>query len=180
MKTYWLAFLLLFVFSACRPNKTVEANDWTSFAKSSGMAPEKEGAIAADFEYTLKGGKKEKLSDNRGKVVFLNFWATWCYPCKKEMPDIEKLNTQFSGRNFRVLAVSAGEGAAKVEPFLKHFPYQFEFAFDENSAISAQYQVSMLPTTLIIGPKGEILGQAIGPRNWNQKDFTDQLEKLIP
>ena len=144
------------------------------------MAPEKTGELATDFSYQLTTGKTEKLSDNRGQVVFLNFWATWCYPCKKEMPDVERLQTLFKGKKFRVLAVSAGEGPSKVKPFLKRYPYQFDFAYDPDSTISGLYQVSMLPTTLIIGPDGTILARAVGPRKWDAKDFTDQLAKLLP
>ena len=180
MKRFLLPLLALFLISACEPKETAKADDWQSFAQSAGMAPEKVGEKATDFEYTLSTGKKEKLSSNQGQVVFLNFWATWCYPCKKEMPDVERLQVMFKDRNFRVLAVSAGEGPRKVEPFLKRYPYQFDFAYDEDSKISGIYQVSMLPTTLIIGPDGQILAKAVGPRKWDEKDFTDQLEKIIP
>ncbi|OGH03198.1 MAG: hypothetical protein A2600_08425 [Candidatus Lambdaproteobacteria bacterium RIFOXYD1_FULL_56_27] len=178
MKKLILIALMGLSLAACE-TKPKPNRDFATFAKEAGMAPEEPGQLAMDFEYKLLGGPTEKLSDNRGKFVFLNFWATWCYPCKQEMPDIEKLLAHMQGKPFRVLAVSVGEGAEKVAPFKRDFPYSFDFVLDGDAKISDLYKVRMLPTTLLIDPQGRIIAKAVGPRQWAAEEFYRELDPLV-
>lgn len=168
------------ILGGCEKDKPAATGDFRQFLETAGMAPELPGQEAPDFEYELLDGTQGKLSDHRGKLVFLNFWATWCLPCKKEMPDIEELQTQMKGRPFSILAVSTGEGKEKVGLYHKSFPYGFPFALDPDSNISRKYDVSMLPTTYLIGPEGKILAKAIGPRHWSAEEFVNQVRGQLP
>ncbi|MDT8448197.1 MAG: TlpA disulfide reductase family protein [bacterium] len=175
--TLILAALLL---AGCEKKPAETSGSWAQFAETAGMAPDQVGQRAPDFDYVLLEGQTGRLSDHQGKLVFLNFWATWCLPCKKEMPDIEELSSLMKGKPFVILAVSSGEGAEKVSLYHKKFPYSFPFAMDADGAISAKYEVNLLPSTFLISPEGEIIGKAIGPRHWSADEFINQLEGLLP
>lgn len=132
--------------------------------------PEKPIALS-DFDYTLLDGKKERLSSNRGKLVFLNFWATWCYPCRKEMPDMEALASEMKGEPFRILAVNYGDEPEKVKRFADQYKYRFDIVTDNKKVIATSLSVKGLPTTLIIDTRGRFLGRLIGPADWKKESF---------
>lgn len=118
------------------------------------------------FEYTATSGRKGSLSGHRGEVIFLNFWATWCVPCKQEMPDMEELYHLMKDEKFRMLAVAFNESDKKVGKFLKKYPYSFDIIPDQDNKIGGKFFITGLPTTLIIDKKGKLLGKAMGPRDW--------------
>ena len=122
--------------------------------------------LPENFDYLTTNGKKGALKQHRGQVIFLNFWATWCVPCKHEMPDMEELNTLMKGENFVMLAVAFNESEQKTARFLKQFPYSFSIIPDEKNEIGKPFFITGLPTTLILDKKGQLLGKAMGPRNW--------------
>jgi thiol-disulfide isomerase/thioredoxin len=122
--------------------------------------------LPENFEYLTTSGKKGELKQHRGQVIFLNFWATWCVPCKHEMPDMEELNTLMKGENFVMLAVAFNESDQKIARFLKQFPYSFSIIPDEKNEIGKPFFITGLPTTLILDKEGQLLGKAMGPRNW--------------
>ena len=131
-----------------------------------------------NFKYQLINGKNEELADNKGKIIFLNFWATWCFPCKKEMPDFEEIKKLMEGENFRILAVSFSEPAKKVKDFLKIYPYSFDVIVDPDNKIGSKLNISGLPTTLILDKNLEVLATAVGPRRWKNKDFVHFLKQI--
>jgi len=177
----WLllaAVVLLFGCDKTSPEDSSQNPDFSQFAVVADMQPAQAGVVAPDFSYTLLDGRTGKLSDEHGKIVMLNFWATWCYPCKREMPDLDKLQAYMKGKPFRLLTVSASQGVEQVAPYTRKFPYPFDYVLDPQSILSELYKVDMLPTTLIIDKNGVILAKAIGPRQWSSPEFFRQMDIL--
>jgi len=131
-----------------------------------------------DFTYLLLDGRREMLSANRGKLVFLNFWATWCYPCRKEMPDMEVLADSLKKAPFRMLAVNFGDETEQVRRFVERHRYTFDILIDQDKSIASRLAVQGLPTTVIIDGKGRVLARLIGPANWKDEEFKHVFEAL--
>ncbi|NOY78290.1 MAG: TlpA family protein disulfide reductase [Calditrichaeota bacterium] len=137
---------------------------------------------AMDFTATDLDGNQVKLSDFRGKVVFLNFWATWCPWCVKEMPSMQTLLTNLQkkyGNQFVILAVDAGESASQVKNWLKGKNLKFHFVLDPKSQVNGMYGVRGLPSTYIVKKNGEILGRAVGARDWSTEAAHNLFEALL-
>lgn len=128
-----------------------------------------------DFQYRLLDGKRESLAVNDGSIVLLNFWAVWCFPCKKEMPDLEELKHKMKGEKFRILAINSGDKPSRVKGFLRKFPYSFDVVLDENRDITNQLNVVGLPTTFIMDKKRQVVGKIMGPIDWKDETFVDYL-----
>lgn len=135
---------------------------------------------APDFTLSGPDGKPVKLSSLRGKVVLLNFWATWCPPCREEMPSMEKLYQSFRGRpDFVMLAVSSGETKAVVDQFLKKTPYSFPILLDPTGEVSAMYSISAIPTTYLIDAKGVVIAGIRGAHDWATPALLKELGGLL-
>jgi peroxiredoxin len=119
-------------------------------------------SMAQDFTVTDLDGNSVKLSDFRGQYVFLNFWATWCPPCKAEMPEIEKIRQLFPERNLVILAVSTGEDKSTVAAFIKQYGYTFDIALDTNQSVASKYNITGIPTSFFIDMEGNIVAKAVG------------------
>ena len=122
---------------------------------------------AHDFEGEMASGKKASLADFSGKFLILNFWATWCSPCLKEMPDLDHVYQSLGPENLVVLAVSMGESQERVRKFLKKRNYSFPVMTDPEMEITRLYGVRNIPITYLVDPSGVILGRALGPRVWS-------------
>lgn len=135
---------------------------------------------AADFTVPDLTGQPLRLGDFKGAVVFLNFWATWCPPCKEEMPSMERLYRRYKNKGFTILAVSIDSGsAAPVAAFAKKFGLTFPIGLDPKLAVANQYAVRGLPATFLIDRKGTIAAVAIGPRDWDGKAAHAAIETLL-
>jgi thiol-disulfide isomerase/thioredoxin len=132
-----------------------------------------------DFSASRLDGTQVRLSALKGKVVFLNFWATWCPPCREEMPSMEALYQRFRGRGLEFLAVDIQEGKDEVAAFMKQFGLTFPAALDDTGKISAEYGIRGIPTTFIIDKEGGIIASVVGGRDWNTPAVTTALELLI-
>jgi len=138
------------------------------------------GTKAPDFTVRDLQGKEVTLSDFRGRLVFLNFWATWCPPCREEMPSMERLYRFMKGKPFTLLAVSVDTNAATVERFRRARGYTFPILIDEGQKAATLYQTTGVPETFIISPEGTILYKIVGPQDWaTEKSLTD-LSQLLP
>ncbi len=126
------------------------------------------GDVAPDFELEDTKGIKVSLASLRGKIVLVNFWATWCPPCREEMPSMERLNEVMAGDDFVMLAVNAEKDGRSVVPeFLKRAPYTFPILYDDKGVVQKRYGVFKFPESFIIGKDGKVADKIIGPLDWS-------------
>jgi thiol-disulfide isomerase/thioredoxin len=125
-------------------------------------------------------GEKVQLKAPKGKIIFLNFWATWCGPCKEEMPSMEALYQHFKDRNFIFLTIALDFGGQEpVRKFIENYRYQFPVLIDSSGKTLDLFEVSKIPTTLIIDKNGKMIGRVIGPRNWSSPEFFTLIEQML-
>jgi len=124
-------------------------------------------------------GKEHKLEDYKGKVVVLNFWATWCDPCREEMPAMQRLQEKLAGK-LVVLAVDYGEGPPRIKDFLKKVPVRFTVLLDRDTSAATAWKVKVLPTTLVIDPDQKVRYVAVGDVGWDTQAVEEQMRKLLP
>ena len=135
---------------------------------------------AQDFELRTLKGDYVKLSDYRGKVVFLNIWATWCPPCREEMPSMESLYRRLKGRPFEMLAVSIDrEGEKAVRPFAAKYGLTFPVLLDPESKTYRLYGLTGVPETFIVDKNGMVVKKVIGAQYWVKKEWLDYFDRII-
>ncbi len=136
--------------------------------------------VASDFTLTDMAGNKVSLSQFKGKVVILNFWATWCPPCREEMPSMEKLHRDYSAKGLVILAVNVDKkGHEAVARFLKKTPYSFDILIDKEGTVSMQYGVARYPESFIIDRNGVIVDKIIGGRDWLTGSLFKKIKFLL-
>jgi len=121
---------------------------------------------APAFALPTPDGRTIDLAGLGGKVVLLNFWATWCTPCREEMPSMERLHQEFKGQGLVVLAVNVQESPKRAALFMRGFQLSFPTVLDADTTVTARYQVRGLPATFLIDQRGRLVGQVIGARDW--------------
>lgn len=124
-------------------------------------------------------GKNISLSDFKGKIVFLNFWTTWCPTCRIEMPSMEKLHQKFKNKDFAMVTVNLRESASKVKAFFKKFKLTFTALLDSTGEVGASFGIRAIPTTYILDKTGRIIGRVNGPREWDSKAAIALFENLM-
>jgi peroxiredoxin len=139
--------------------------------------PSPVGSRAQDFAFDL-GGKPMKLSDLRGKVVVLNFWATWCPPCVEEMPALNRLHARLAAANGIVLGISVDDNADSYSRFLTEHMISFPNYRDPSKRIAEDYGSFKYPETYIIAPDGKIARKIIGPQEWDNPVMVEYLKGL--
>jgi len=177
-----LVALTLVAFLQFGANRSVPAD----VANEVAAKPPPDGSVAAgkeaaDFKLTSLDGQSIALSSLRGKVVFLNVWATWCPPCREEMPAIEALYEKFKDdKNFVVLAVSQDtDGSGPVAAYVKKNGFRFDVLLDPENKVGEAYDVSGIPETFIIDQRGRIVAHHVGPYDWANPEIRDALQELI-
>ena len=119
-----------------------------------------------DFSGFTADGQKVSLAGLSGRVVLLNFWATWCLECRPEMPAFERLHREFSVQGLAVVGINAREGTSTIREYAKELGLTFPLILDPKGTINAAYGVIGLPTTFLIGRDGRPVALAVGPREW--------------
>ena len=119
------------------------------------------------------------MSDYRGKVVFLNFWATWCGPCRFEMPSMETLYQRFKAKGLVIVAVNLQEDRNSVQRFVDEYGLSFPVLLDTTGRVGATYGARSIPTTYIVDRDGFVLAGTIGTREWDTEDYLRFFEKLL-
>jgi peroxiredoxin len=149
-------------------------------------APLDVGRMAPDYAGASLTGDTTRLSDLRGHVVLLNVWATWCRPCLKEMPALQRLHDALAADGFTVLAVSVdnvnfamGDPAQAVRAFVRDHAITFPVLLDPASRIENAFPYHGLPMTYLIGRDGRIRGKYLGPREWDEPEFEAEIRSLL-
>jgi peroxiredoxin len=140
----------------------------------------KEPQRAKDFDAIDLKGQPRRFRDFHGKVILLNFWATWCGPCKKEMAPMEHLFQRFKQRGLTIVAVSLDQGGAKVvQSFVEKNGLTFPIVIDNLGKAKSTYHVTSLPTTFLIDEDGGIIAKSLGPRDWASESAFALIESLL-
>ncbi len=138
---------------------------------NAGMAP---NFILQDID-----GETFELTKAKGDWIFLHFWASWCGPCKKEMPTIQKLADAMQGEKFKIIMVNTAEDEDTVFEFLSTIDVEINTLMDVDGLVTEVWKPRGLPTTFLINPKGEVKYQAIGGREWGEPVYVDFIKQLL-
>jgi peroxiredoxin len=158
---------------------TAECGEGDLFSKIM-INPIKGDKHAPDFSLKDLNGKKVEMRQFKGKVILINFWATWCAPCKEEMSSLEVLHQKFKEKNFILLTISVDYGGIKsVREFMGKHRYTFPVLFDPKSEALDLFDVKGIPATFIIDKKGRMIGRAMGPRDWKSPEVFSLINLLL-
>jgi peroxiredoxin len=135
--------------------------------------------VAPEFTLRDPAGKQVSLSKLRGKVAFLNFWATWCPPCIEEMPAMEKLHQELEKDGLVILAVNFQEGPERVQEFFKEHKLTFTALLDRDGKVFELYQAWALPVSVVINKRGEIAARAMGSKDWYSDEALHYFQQLL-
>ncbi len=135
-------------------------------------------AQAPDFELFDLDGGSYRLSDYRGQVVIINFWATWCPPCREEMPSMQRAWEVLQGEGILLLGINVGEDEDTIFQFTADYPVDFPLLMDLDSRVIGQWPVRGLPTTFVVDPAGRIVHRAVGSREWDDPALLEQVRSL--
>lgn len=135
--------------------------------------------MAKDFSLNDVDGEKFELNSTRGNWVFLHFWASWCGPCRKEMPEIQKLARIMQGEKFEIVMINTAENEDTIFEFLAAINVELNSLMDVDGLVTEAWKPRGLPTTFLIDPQGKVRFQAIGGREWDKPVYTDFLKRLL-
>ncbi len=161
---------------------------WLTFASASAPPPTQAGTSrfipwkdASTLPLVLKdhAGASHMLADYRGKVVLMNFWATWCDPCREEMPSMQRLKERLSDQRFVILAVNYGESQEKVADFLKQLPLDLQILFDPGQETARAWKVRILPMSFLLDVEGRVRYSVIGEIDWTSREAVNTVRRLL-
>ena len=146
---------------------------------SSFVAAEAINVPAPDFTLESRSGENLRLEDHRGEVVMLNFWASWCGPCRQEMPLMDELYSQYKDLGFTILAVNVDEDRTAAHRFLDKVPVSYPVLYDPESSVSELYEVQAMPTTVMIDRDGNARYLHYGYQPGYEDDYEQQIRQLL-
>ncbi|HEY5738599.1 MAG TPA: redoxin domain-containing protein [Gammaproteobacteria bacterium] len=133
---------------------------------------------APDFSLLDMDGTVFRLSDHRGRVLIVNFWATWCPPCREEMPAMQRAWEQLREEGMLMIGINVGEDEDTIFQFTADYPVDFPLLMDSDSAVTGRWPVRGLPTTYVVDPAGRLVYQAIGSREWDDPALLELVRAL--
>ncbi|NNJ95409.1 MAG: TlpA family protein disulfide reductase [Halobacteria archaeon] len=142
------------------------------------LSPVGQRVMAPDFELADTEGRMHRLSDYRGKTVIINFWTTWCPPCREEIPSMNRAWNILQQEDVVILAINMGEDEDTIFIFTADYPADFPLLLDREGEVIAQWPVKGLPTTYVVAPDGRIAYRAIGGREWDDPEFIRKIRDL--
>jgi len=138
------------------------------------------GGPAPELVLQALDGPAHRLADYRGRVVLVNFWATWCEPCRDEMPSMQRLKEKLAGRPFAVLAVNLDEPEARIRTFLSRMKVDFTVLLDPGRAAAKSWNARILPASYLVGPDGRIRYSVVGELDWGHERVVGRITELLP
>ena len=133
------------------------------------------GSLAPEFTLRDTNGREVSLSDFKGKIIFLNFWATWCPACKEEIPTLNRLQQKYRSRGLVVIGISSDRSIKKVKEFIKRHRIDYLILLDSNIEITRKYRVFALPTSFLIDSQGRVIKKFIGAYQLDNREIEDIL-----
>ena len=196
MKKFIICFLfsLLFLLCACSrgesqsSSQTLNAVNTQSNAVpaelakifgDAGLRLLREKISSRDFSLSTTAGETLSLSHLKGKVVFLNFWATWCGPCRMEMPSMETLYSRFKNDGLEIVAVNCMETGQEVASFMKNNGFTFPAALDTDGKVNGEYGVQAIPTSYLMDRDGKIIMRLVGSIDWDTPQINAAFQSLL-
>ena len=137
------------------------------------------GSAAPDFSLAARDGGKVRLADLKGQVVMINFWATWCGPCRQEMPLLAQLNTKYEPLGFTLLGVNVEPDSAAAVTWLKGMPVTFPILFDTDSTVAGSFGVEGMPSTVFVDRKGQVRHVHQGYKPGDEARYADMIRSLV-
>ncbi len=163
---------------AIEPQVAQEQNDKSSGGASAGTESMLVGKAAPDFELEMMGGERFRLSEHKGKIVVLDFWATWCSHCLQSMPELVRLHAESAGRDVEVIAVNLEESRDAISAMLDRQKWKIPVALDRDGVVAARYGVTAIPQTVVIGRDGSVVRHFIGGGSNVTKNLADSVRGL--
>ncbi|MGH7554021.1 MAG: TlpA family protein disulfide reductase [Longimicrobiales bacterium] len=163
----WILRAALPCFLAAAPAGAAELKPWT-------------GGPAPALELRALDGPGHRLADYQGKVVLVNFWATWCEPCRDEMPSMQRLKEKLAGKSFVVLAVNLDEPEARIRKFLSQITIDFTILLDPGKKAAQSWNARILPASFVVGPDGAIRYYLVGELDWSHDRVVSRISGLLP
>lgn len=152
----------------------------SSLKPAPGIAVPDPQVEAPDFALPALSGEEVRLADFRDKVILVNFWATWCGPCREEMPAMEQLWSRFKDEGLVILAISLDKGSRKrIETFIRKSGLTYPILLDPQDNVSKRYNLVGLPSSYLIGRNGKIRGKIMGPIDWTSPETVSFIESLL-
>jgi len=143
-------------------------------------APEERQPFRVPFELPDVQGHLVRLADLRGRPVLINIWATWCYPCREEMPSMNALYKDYGAKGLAMVAIATDTGGkAVVTPFIQTYGLTFPVLLDPQDIVGRQLQVSGIPTSYLLDKRGRVIGLVIGGRDWNSRQMRHLVDQLL-
>jgi peroxiredoxin len=136
-------------------------------------------AAAPDFSLPARDGGAVRLSDLRGQVVMINFWATWCGPCRQDMPLLEQIHAKYEPLGFTLLGVNVEPDSTPAQDWLKGVPVSFPILFDRENAVSAQFGVEAMPSSVLIDREGRVRHVHRGYKPGDESTYADLIRSLV-
>jgi peroxiredoxin len=152
---------------------------WVVFGAERPAGPVGEGHPAPDFTLPVLDGGEQSLASLRGRVVLLNFWATWCKPSEAEMPAMQRLHDSLAGEDFALVAVSVDAGPDEVRAFRDRLALGFPILLDPEKRAANAYQTFRFPESWLIDRAGTVVARYIGPREWDEPVYVERIRKLV-
>jgi len=137
------------------------------------------GGRAADFRLDARGGKQLGLGELKGQVVMINFWATWCGPCRQEMPLLEQMHKKYKPMGFTLVGINVEEDSSGAEAWLQKTPVSFPILFDRENRVSKLYNVSGMPSSVLIDRKGNVRYLHRGYKAGDENTYLDHIRALV-
>jgi peroxiredoxin len=175
-RTAWQVTTIVAALGLLLVGKATDAREHLLEAMGMAKVPPK---AAPDFTLPTTDGQQVSLQQYRGKVVFLNFWATWCIPCREEMPALERLHQTYQTQDLAIISIDLKESADQVKVFFQKHSLSFPALLDQNGSVFRDYLVAGMPTTYLIGRDGTMLARGVGGRDWTRAEALQLIQELI-